>query len=64
MLKHDTEQDMEHLKAIAEAAVNYVRLVHEPSDGPGHQSQRDQKEAFQRLADLVAEGRADEPDQS
>jgi hypothetical protein len=64
MLKHDTEQDMEHLKAIAEAAVDYVRLVQEPGDGPGHQSQRDQTAAFQRLADLVAEGQADDPDQS
>jgi hypothetical protein len=64
MLKHDTPDDMDRLKAIAEAAVAYVELRNAPSDGPGHQSQRDQTAAFQRLADLVAEGRADDPHQS
>jgi hypothetical protein len=59
MLKTDTPDDLDRLKAIAEAAVAYVELRNGPSDGPGHQGQRDQQAAFRRLADLVEQGRAD-----
>jgi hypothetical protein len=59
MLKTETPEDIDRLKQIAEAAHVYVSLVKGPSDGPGYAHQMDQIQAFNRLAELVQEGKAE-----